>query len=170
MLAEMRHSMRPLPLHARHDLIASLLVFGIWPATFGALVSASSVAAEAAPSVQVSEAWIRWLPANVPSAGYMLLTNTGSTPRVLIGATSPAFGEIGVHQSRTVNGVTDMAPVDSLTLPPHSNLRFAPGGYHLMLMQSSRSLRAGEHVTITLRFADGPSLDVPFEVRAAGAQ
>lgn len=147
----------------------SRLIGFIVPAAMGMLLNAATFAAESGLSVQVTEAWIRWLPANVPSGGYMLLTNTGTTSRVLMGAISPDFGDISIHQTRTSNGMSEMVAVDSLEVKPQSSLRFAPGGYHLMLMQSKRALHAGDRVTITLRFADGHSLEVPFEVRAASA-
>jgi hypothetical protein len=132
------------------------------------MLSTFGLAAEIGPSIQAKDAWIRWLPANVPSGGYMTLINTGTVPRVLVGAASPDFGAIGFHESVTKNGVSDMVAVGSLTLRPQSSLRFSPGGYHIMLMQPKRALHPGDRVLITLHFADGYSLEVPFEVRTAG--
>ena len=40
-----------------------------------------------------------------------------------------------------------------------------PGGNHLMLMNPNTQLRAGDEVTITLRFQDGLELTVPFRVK-----
>jgi copper(I)-binding protein len=119
--------------------------------------------------IQVKEAWIRWLPANVPGGGYMTLVNTGSAARVLIGASSPDYGEVGIHQTRIREGLNEMTPVESVELRPHIPVRFAEGGYHLMLMQPRRSLRPGDRVLITLLFAVGPSIEVPFEVRAGNS-
>ena len=132
------------------------------------LLSSFALAAEIGPSIEARDAWIRWLPANVPSGGYLTLINTGTVPRVLIGAVSPDFGAISFHESVTKNGVSDMVAVDSLTLGPRGSLRFSPGGYHFMLMQPKRALHPGDRVLITLHFADGYSLAVPFEVRTAG--
>jgi hypothetical protein len=42
---------------------------------------------------------------------------------------------------------------------------FAPEGFHIMLMQPTRDIQPGDHVLLTLRFADGQSLQVQFEVR-----
>jgi copper(I)-binding protein len=129
-------------------------------------LSAAPVAAE----IHIEDAWIRWLPANLPAGGYLTLTNTGSTSRLLTGASSPDFGQIGFHLTREHNGMSDMTPVASIELKPRVPIRFAPGGYHLMLMQPKRSLRPGDRVLITLRFAQGPPIDVPFAVRAASSQ
>jgi copper(I)-binding protein len=121
------------------------------------------------PDIQVKEAWIRWLPANVPGGGYMTVINTGSAARVLIGASSPDYGEVSMHQTRLRDGVSEMTPVASIELRPRIPVRFAEGGYHLMLLQPKRPLKPGDRVLITLRFAQGPSVEVPFEVRAGNS-
>jgi copper(I)-binding protein len=135
----------------------------------GLLGGAAAYAGEPTPDIQIKEAWIRWLPANVPGGGYMTLINTGAAARVLIGASSPDYGEVSIHQSRIRNGMNEMAPVESIELKPLIPVRFAEGGYHLMLMQPKRSLEPGDRVLITLRFARGPPVAVPFEVRAGNS-
>jgi copper(I)-binding protein len=134
-----------------------------------ALTGASSFAADRTPAVRATDAWIRWLPAGIPSGAYLTLSNSGSTPAVLVGASSPDFAAVSFHQTRTVNGTSEMNAVDRLTVAPRGDLHFAPGGYHIMLMQPTRTLQPGDRVPITLRFADASSLLVSFEVRSAGA-
>jgi periplasmic copper chaperone A len=121
------------------------------------------------PTVRVDEAWIRWLPAGVPEGGYATLTNIGDNPLTLIGATSPQFREISIHRSVNRHGTMEMDPVKEITINPHSTLEFASSGYHLMLIQPTATLEPKQQVAITLRFADGSSLTVPFEVRKTGA-
>jgi copper(I)-binding protein len=133
------------------------------------ILSTFTLAADLPPGIQVTDAWIRWLPANLPNGGYMTLTNAGTIPGMLVSAASRDFGQISLHQSLTKNGVSDMVPVNTVTVAPHSSVRFSPGGYHFMLMQPKRSLHPGDRVLINLQFADGHSLEVPFEVRAASA-
>jgi periplasmic copper chaperone A len=135
----------------------------------GLLGGAAAHSGEPTPDIQVKEAWIRWLPANVPGGGYMTLINTGAAVRVLVGASSPDYGEVSIHQSRIRNGMNEMAPVESIELKPLIAVRFAEGGYHLMLMQPKRPLEPGDRVLITLRFAQGPPVAVPFEVRAGNS-
>ncbi len=134
-----------------------------------ALLSTFTFAAGGGAGMQARDAWIRWLPANIPSGAYLTLINSGSTPRVLVSAVSPDFADVSFHQTRTVHGVSEMSAVSSLTINPQRSLQFAPGGYHLMLMQPLRTLHPGDQVPITLRFADGTSLVVSFEVRSASA-
>jgi copper(I)-binding protein len=61
-----------------------------------------------------------------------------------------------------------MRPVERITLDPHSSLRLAAAGYHMMLMQPNKTLKPGDRVTITLRFLSG-ILTAQFEVRPADA-
>ena len=123
-------------------------------------------AAEVAPVVEAAEAWVRWLPADLPAAGYVTLTNKGPTTLELVGASSPDYAEVSMHQTLENHGMSEMRPVASLVLKPQSTVRFAEGGYHLMLMYAKRQLHAHDRVEIVFRFSDGRTMPVPFEVRS----
>jgi copper(I)-binding protein len=129
------------------------------------LLAPATHSAGIAATVVVSNAWIRWLPANLPAAGYATLRNVGDRPATLIGASTLDYGAVMFHESRNQHGVEEMMPVDSIQIKPHSQVSFAPQGYHIMLMQPTRAVRPGDHVVLALRFADGQSLKVQFEVR-----
>lgn len=133
-----------------------------------ALLALLSIASRSGPAidVEVGDAWIRWLPANLPGAGYMTVTNTGPTAVALIGASSADYGEVSFHETRNDRGMTEMAPIASIPLKPRSSVRFESGGYHLMLMQPKRPLHPGDKVTVTFRLSDGRTMTVPFLVRA----
>jgi copper(I)-binding protein len=128
------------------------------------LASVSSLAGPA--DIQVKDAWIRWLPSGLPGAGYMTLINSGSEDQLLVGASTPDFAEVSFHQTHSHDGMSGMSPVASIDLQPHATVRFAEGGYHLMLMEPKRSLHPGDKVAITLRLGNGQTLVVPFDVRA----
>jgi copper(I)-binding protein len=121
--------------------------------------------ADLATNLVVSNAWIRWLPANLPAAGYVTLRNVGDRPVTLTGASSLDYGAAMFHESRNQQGVQQMSALDSIRIAPHSQVSFAPEGYHIMLMQPTKPIRPGDHVLITLRFADGQSQQIQFEVR-----
>ncbi len=118
-----------------------------------------------APTIRVEDAWIRWLPAGLPAGGYATLTNTGDKPLMLIAASSPYYGAVSMHRSVERQGIMEMMPVAQIPIVAHSSLNFAATGYHFMLMQPSKSVKLGDRVPITLRFTDGASLTVQFEVR-----
>ena len=148
------------------------LLIGAWLAPAGPL--ATVVAADAPPSsgpsqLSIRDAWIRWLPSGLPAAGYMTLVNGSDRPLELTSVSGDAYRDIGLHRSMTQSGMSHMEAVNAISVPPHSALRLEAGGYHLMLMQPTHALQPGDRVRLSLRFADGRTLDVPFEVRAPGA-
>jgi copper(I)-binding protein len=121
------------------------------------------------PPVQASGAWIRWLPANLPAGGYVLLTNSSAKPVDLVAAASPDYGNTMLHQSVSKGGVMEMLHVDKVVIPAHGSLAFKPGSYHIMLMQPKKAVKPGDIVPITLKFAGGEAMIVNFEVRKADA-
>jgi copper(I)-binding protein len=145
-----------------------------YPLALGVLLlcagwSAFPLSAANAPRVQIQDAWIRWLPADLPAGGYVVLVNMGDQPATLLGASSPDYATVSLHRSLNRNGTTQMTPVSQITIPAHSSLDFAATGYHLMLQQPRRPLNPGDHVTITLSFAGASALSVQFELRKADA-
>ncbi len=132
------------------------------------LVLGSVMVAQGGPSpASVGDARMRWLPGELPLAGYFSITSQASTPLHLVGASSPAFGDVMLHRSVEEGGMQRMVHVDGLDLAPGQTLVFAPGGYHLMLMDRKQDLHPGDQVPVTLRFGDGQTLEVPFRVEGA---
>lgn len=132
------------------------------------LLSLWQAAPGAAP--QVSQAWIRVLPGNLPLAGYLTVNNPDAQAVTLVAARSTAFHAIEMHRSSAQSGVARMQPVGRLVIAPGGQVALAPGGYHLMLFGRRHTLRVGASVTVTLQFADGYQLEVPFALRAATAR
>lgn len=125
--------------------------------------------ADQAAQVKAAHAWIRLLPAGLPAGGYAQLHNDGDQPAVIQGASSPRYAQVMLHESTTAGGMGRMKRVDHFTVPAHGDALFAPGGYHLMLMQAPTPVATGESVPVTLNFADGSHLQVDFLVRPANA-
>jgi copper(I)-binding protein len=138
-------------------------------ASIGMLACAAGIAAPASGSIEIRDAWVRWLPGNLPAGGYLTLTNNGDASVSLVGASSADYGSISIHQSREHNGAAEMLPVGSISVAGHSTLEFAAHGYHLMLLQPKQAFKPGDHVVITLKFASGASLAAQFELRPPDA-
>jgi hypothetical protein len=128
------------------------------------MLGMAMVACAGQPPVSVSDARIRWLPGDLPMAGYFVITSQASGPLRLVGAASPAFGGVMMHRSVEKDGMARMVHVDGVDLAPGQPVAFAPGGYHLMLMNRTRDLHTGEEVPVTLQFGDGQTLVVSFRV------
>jgi copper(I)-binding protein len=142
----------------------------VFRATLAACLLATGTAATAAtPDVRVEHAWIRWLPANLPAAGYATIVNDSDGVARLTGASSPDYGSVMLHRSRLAQGDSTMEMVEHLDIPAHASVKLAPGGYHLMLSHATHPLKPGDKVSIGLRFADGSVLQVDFSVLPANA-
>jgi periplasmic copper chaperone A len=130
-------------------------------------VAACPVAADEA-GLALSGGYMRTIIPSRPAAGYFTLDNKSDTDRVLVGASSPGCGSVMLHKSEATNGVETMMPVDSVPVPAHQSVTFAPGGFHLMCMAPTAALKPGVSVPVTLTFKDGGALTGDFPVRGAG--
>lgn len=63
-----------------------------------------------------------------------------------------AAGVVEIHNTRMEGSVMRMAAVDSVELPANRTVKLAPAGYHVMLMDLERTLKAGERVPLRLTF------------------
>ncbi|NIP74223.1 MAG: copper chaperone PCu(A)C [Gammaproteobacteria bacterium] len=132
-------------------------------AVIGALLLVGGVMAG---GIEFEDPWIREAPPGAPSlAGYMVVKNPSAEGRSLVGATSPAFGKVTLHRTEMEEGMARMVHQERVEVPAGGAVRFEPEGYHLMLMKPVEALKAGDRVEITLRFEDGESVPVTFEVR-----
>ena len=131
------------------------------------LATAITPAIAAAPNATVSDAWIRALPASVPSGGYFTLHNNGDKPLTLTGASSPACGMLMLHKSEDMGGMMHMDDMTTIDVPAKGTLKFSPGGYHLMCMDATSAIKPGNTVDVTLQFAGGATLTAKFAVKNA---
>ena len=129
-----------------------------------ALITLAAAAEEA--RISVRDAWVRETPPGMTmTAGYMVLQNRTSRPQVLVAASSSVFETVMIHRTVARQGMTGMEHSPQVELLPNASLLFAPGGYHLMLLNPKRRLRAGDRVEIYLEFRDGLVIPVAYEVR-----
>jgi len=126
--------------------------------------------AGAAPAVSIDRPRVRWLPGQLPMAGYMVLRNTGDQAVTLVGAASDAFARVMIHRSEIKDGQSRMVHVPELEIQPGGKAVFQPGGLHLMLMQRKRDLRPGDTVDIELKFEGGRTRTWSFKVVPAGGE
>ena len=127
-------------------------------------------AALAADAAQVSNAWLR-LPAvqDRPGGGFFTLQG-GSEADALVAVTSPRVGRIEIHETSNENGIMRMQARNSIALPAHGEVQFAPGGWHLMLFGVQPGIKPGDKVPLTFRFRSGAELTTEAEARAPGAR
>jgi len=137
------------------------------PALVGLILALTPIAAAAEEAgVSVRDAWVRETPPGIAmTAGYMMLQNKTSRSQVLVAASSSGFETVTIHRTIAKEGMTGMEHAPQIELLPNASLLFAPGGYHLMLLNPKRTLHAGDRVDITLEFRGGLVIPVAYEVR-----
>jgi copper(I)-binding protein len=143
-------------------------------AVVAALISiiSSGGAALAADAVSVSNPWVRaTVPGQSVAGAYMDIKAKART--ALVAVESPVAGNAELHTMTMDGGVMKMRPLEKLELPANKTVNLKPGGYHVMLIDIKRELKAGERVPLTLTLQDqkgGKStLQLDAEVRAAAA-
>jgi periplasmic copper chaperone A len=117
-------------------------------------------------AISVKNAWVRWLPNNLPAAGYLTLANASDKPVDLVDISSNDYGNAMLHQTVSNGSSQKMVMVDKLTVPAHGQASIAPGGYHVMLEDAKHKIVPGDTVHLTLKFSDGETLDTPFVVKS----
>ncbi|MDA3935039.1 MAG: copper chaperone PCu(A)C [Gammaproteobacteria bacterium] len=134
-----------------------------------------SVSMQPDTTLRIDHPRIRLLPGGGPLAGYFTIINAGDRDLRLLSASSNAFARIMIHKSVRHEGQSSMAEqADGVAIAAGARLEFAPGGLHLMLMQTKQTLSIGDEVLISLEFTDSQdatrSIAVPFTVVPVQAQ
>ena len=110
--------------------------------------------------LDIKDAWIQEGPPNARVlAGFMHITNISDDIVTITEAHSDAFKHIEFHRSLIENGMARMQYQPHLHIRPHHKLEMKAGGYHLMMMQTTRALKAGDKVQLLLK--TGAGIDIP---------
>ncbi len=135
------------------------------------LCAFAAAAAEPEPScVTVREGWARLPPGTMSmTAGYAQIHNSCRGAVVVVAAGSSSFGEVSLHETTVVDGVSRMREIDSLPIAAGATARLQPGGLHLMLMQPKAVLEEGAQLPLRLSLEDGREVDGSLQVRRQAA-
>jgi len=97
------------------------------------------------------------LPGQTTGVAFMELINYGDEDR-LLAITSPVSGRIELHTHLNDDGVMKMRRVDGIELPHHAPVALEPGGFHVMLFETTVTL--GDEAVLTLDFETANDLTV----------
>ena len=80
-----------------------------------ALATSAAAAAAEPACVSVREGWVRLPPGPMPmAAGYGKIRNDCRSAVVVVGAGSKAFGDVSLHETTLVEGISRMREVERL--------------------------------------------------------
>jgi protein SCO1/2 len=117
-----------------------------------------------ASTFTIADAWARPADAAGSSAIYLRITNASDTADRLIGVSSP-LGQAQMHRTSQDGGMMHMQAVGALDIAGGGEIRFEPGGLHIMLTSLQQTLAQGDEVPLTLTFERSGTLTVRAPVR-----
>jgi periplasmic copper chaperone A len=121
--------------------------------------------------MHITEPWVRATPKGASSAaGYMTVTNTGTTPDRLSCVATDAAARCQIHTMTMEGGVMKMRPVeDGLEVLPGQSVTLKPAGLHVMFVELKHLLEPGKTVEATFKFEKAGTLEVKYPILAIGA-
>ena len=121
--------------------------------------------------IKIADPWSRATPQGASvGAGYMTITNTGTTPDRLVGGTANVAATFEVHEMTMENNVMRMRSLPrGLDIKPGETVELKPGALHVMLVGLKKPLAAGDRVSATLEFEKAGKVEIEYAVRAIGA-
>jgi copper(I)-binding protein len=130
----------------------------------------SFFSAAAFAQVEVENAWSRATPPGAKvAAGYLTIRNKSASPDRLVGASTAIAARVETHVLEKQGEVMRMREVKGYDVPAKGSFELKPGGAHLMLVDIKRPLKAGEKISMVLRFEKAGEVKTDLEVRALGA-
>ena len=139
-----------------------------------ALIASIALCAFAQAQVRVTAPWIRaTVPQQKASGAFMQLL--ASQDMRLVDVHTPV-GNAEIHQMAMSGQTMTMHPVEGIDLPAGQTVTLGSGGYHIMLTELKRQLKADEVVPLTLTLQDKRGkrstikVDVPVKPLAYSAQ
>jgi len=121
-------------------------------------------------SIHITQPWSRATPKGATAgAGYMTITNKGTTPDKVSCVSDDASAQCEIHSMTMDGGVMKMRPVEGgLEIKPGETVTLAPSGFHVMFRQLKHPLEQGKTVKVTLKFEKAGTVDVDYPILALG--
>ncbi|MEV4709007.1 copper chaperone PCu(A)C [Actinoplanes sp. NPDC049316] len=140
--------------------LAAAGVLAVSPAACGSATEAADAPQPSASGgFSVRDPWVKAADKGM-TAAFGTLVNDGSADVTVVAASSPV-SPMELHEMAMQDGAMVMRPKQGgLVVKAGGSHVLEPGGDHLMLMNLTRPVRAGDEVTFTLTFADGRTTDV----------
>lgn len=119
---------------------------------------ASTADADAAACpITVPDGWVKAAPEGM-TAAFGTLSNTGGAEVTVTSASTPAATTVELHEVVESGGSMVMQPAEGgFPVPANGTTSLEPGGLHLMLMDLTAPIKAGQQITVTLTCSGGGS-------------
>lgn len=116
--------------------------------------------------VTVQSPYVRAMPPGQKVTGaFMVLSNTDSDARAVVGAQSAVARVVELHTHESKDGMMQMRQVSQISIEASGSVTLKPGGLHVMLIDVKKRLNEGDEVEITLLLDNGEKLTVTAPVK-----
>jgi copper(I)-binding protein len=133
-------------------------------------IGALAVQSAWAANLSVTDVWARaTMPGQQVSAAYMQIRSDADAR--LLSASSPVVPRVEIHEMKMDGDVMRMREVTAIDLPKDKAVALQPGGLHIMLMNLTKPIAAGDSIPLTLVVEAGgkqQTVEVKAEARAPG--
>ena len=125
-----------------------------------------------AGDITIGHPWTRATPSAAKVAGgYVKLTNGGTAPDRLVGASAEGVEAVEIHEMAVKNDVMTMREVKGgVEIKPGETIELKPASFHLMMMGLKEPFKQGQMIKGTLKFERAGTVPVEFKVEAIAAQ
>ncbi len=128
--------------------------------------SATEEPAPAGDAVTITDGWVKAADESM-SAAVGELANASDEDVTVVSATTEASSMLELHETvENESGEMVMRQIEGgFVIPAGGTLTLEPGGNHIMLMDLTAPLKAGQEVTFTLRFSDDSTFEFTAPVK-----
>lgn len=121
------------------------------------------------PELSIDDAWVRLAAVpDRPAAAYFTV-HGGPADATIVAVTSDVSLRSEMHETMRRGAAMTMTPLERVRVPAGGEVRFEPGGRHVMLYGMNPGIkRGGRPVLLTLTFANGARVSRKANVLGAG--
>ena len=105
------------------------------------------------PAIEISDTWVKSSEMSMVggmTAVYGTITNNSNQDVVLVGGQTDVTDRVEIHEMAMSGGEMVMQQIEGgLVIPAGETVTLEPGGNHMMLMDLSKAVIAGETISVT---------------------
>ncbi|MGO7169064.1 DUF1775 domain-containing protein [Rhizobium leguminosarum] len=108
------------------------------------------------------------LPGQPVGGGFFTVKNNGQADDRLVSVSSPAAGEVQIHEMVTKDNVMRMRQLkDGIAIGAGETVKLEPGNLHLMFQKVKTPFKQGDTVLVTLTFEKAGKVDLVLQILSA---
>lgn len=121
--------------------------------------------------LRVSSGWVRMSPVAANPSAFYFTVHGGETATALLSVKTDRAIRSEMHETMSGGGgMASMQPIRRVEVPAGAEIKFEPGGRHVMLYNINPGVKPGDRMPFIFTFANGERIQYDAVVQAAGDQ